>query len=935
MARTNTNAGGTPGTVTGSGAATQIAYWDTATSISGDNDLWFDPVTTRLGVGTNNPLFTGDFVGTINTSTQYNIGGLFFGDQDQGNLSVSVGNNAHNVALGLRNTVFGIDAANNLTIGNDNTVIGQNAAGDAAWASNQNTIVGSGAARLLSVGAGNTIMGYGAGDAISAGNDNVIIGAQAAFLTSIGSDIIAIGSGALASNISGSSVVAIGSGALSSATANSLVAIGGAAGLANVSGAQNTYLGFGTNSVLGTDNNLLAVGYTATAANRGTAIGSQTSAGDSGIALGHTASAAPNEFALPLAISNWKFQNDSYVLPVNGSITTAGALTNDGVGNLTWVPAGGGTVTGTGALGQATFWTGASVIAGSSDFLWNNTTKEFSVGDLGSGANSTTFVLDDPNSQISFGSFINVGAANAVFDTSTHTANINFNIVNLGDTNSSGNDTVLSVDDTAETVRVTVDNLFGVRGTNLNGWFEVSPTNRYAFMGDLSGLNNNTSIQLDDVARTIISSTQQAGVGGRAGVSATSAGVEYSDGVGTWSWFADDTAGGTAQVQSGSTIWAWPQVDSTGTQALTSNGSGVLGWTTLPTGTVTGSGTAPRVPYWNSATALIDDAAFTRMVNRGLKVMDAAARQNVFIGDLPGNIGISGTQNIAIGPNPGQSLTSGSDNILLGNNAGFNVQSGQRNIYIGEGAGFVTTTGSDNMAFGGQSAGPTTAGTSETIAFNGNPTASRQIVFGQDTGVEYRDLYAPIGVNGSMGSPINFTIHGTSSSGFTNQAASSVIIASGQSSGTATPANVLLQTTNSIASGTTAQTLTTVAQTQGQEDYMAFRVNHGLINDVTVLNDANYDASTSANLQAATPTYIFPTLSAGRGFTLPDISDVAWGTEITVMDGKGSAGAFNITITASGTDTIVGAATYVMNQNYQSVTLVAWGDIGANYWSIK
>jgi len=43
------------GTVTGTGAATQVAFWDGTSSLDGDANLYFDSVNKRLGVGTSSP----------------------------------------------------------------------------------------------------------------------------------------------------------------------------------------------------------------------------------------------------------------------------------------------------------------------------------------------------------------------------------------------------------------------------------------------------------------------------------------------------------------------------------------------------------------------------------------------------------------------------------------------------------------------------------------------------------------------------------------------------------------------------------------------------------------------------------------------------------------------------------------------------------------
>jgi len=43
------------GTITGSGAANQVAFWDSASSITGENNLWWDATNNYLGINTNSP----------------------------------------------------------------------------------------------------------------------------------------------------------------------------------------------------------------------------------------------------------------------------------------------------------------------------------------------------------------------------------------------------------------------------------------------------------------------------------------------------------------------------------------------------------------------------------------------------------------------------------------------------------------------------------------------------------------------------------------------------------------------------------------------------------------------------------------------------------------------------------------------------------------
>lgn len=58
LAAVTAAAGGGGGTITGGGAAGQITFWDAATNITGSNNLFWDNVNKRMGIGTNTPLTT-------------------------------------------------------------------------------------------------------------------------------------------------------------------------------------------------------------------------------------------------------------------------------------------------------------------------------------------------------------------------------------------------------------------------------------------------------------------------------------------------------------------------------------------------------------------------------------------------------------------------------------------------------------------------------------------------------------------------------------------------------------------------------------------------------------------------------------------------------------------------------------------------------------
>jgi len=60
------------GTVTGSGAAGQVTYWSGASTVTGDNGLFYDSVNDRLGIGTTTPGAAIDAHSTQNTILQLN-----------------------------------------------------------------------------------------------------------------------------------------------------------------------------------------------------------------------------------------------------------------------------------------------------------------------------------------------------------------------------------------------------------------------------------------------------------------------------------------------------------------------------------------------------------------------------------------------------------------------------------------------------------------------------------------------------------------------------------------------------------------------------------------------------------------------------------------------------------------------------------------------
>lgn len=153
-------------------------------------------------------------------------------------------------------------------------------------------------------------------------------------------------------------------------------------------------------------------------------------------------------------------------------------------------------------------------------------------------------------------------------------------------------------------------------------------------------------------------------------------------------------------------MWVLPNADSTGTQALTSNGSGTLGWSTFGTGNVTASGTAPRIPFFASATALSDSANWRYLAAQGLHIENNTTDHSLYIGGLTGNATSTGDQNTALGYGSGVALTTGGFNTLVGAGTGNVLADGINNVIVGNAAGLATTSGDSNV-FVGFSAGLT------------------------------------------------------------------------------------------------------------------------------------------------------------------------------------------------------------------------------------
>ena len=191
---------------------------------------------------------------------------------------------------------------------------------------------------------------------------------------------------------------------------------------------------------------------------------------------------------------------------------------------------------------------------------------------------------------------------------------------------------------------------------------------------------------------------------------------------------------------------------------------------------------------------------------------------NEFFGDRAGEHITSGVSNTFIGWNAGNNVAAASYSTMIGYQAGHN-NSSNGNIFIGYGAGGgggdagtpALTSGAYNVSLGYGSGG--TAGITSSIGLGCGAylRESNQFVSGAN-GYPINNIYFGKGVVNAT--PTNYTIHGTGGSG-TDIAGADITIAGGKGTGDAAGGDILFQTSDAGASGTTLQSLSTAMTIEG------------------------------------------------------------------------------------------------------------------------
>ena len=313
------------------------------------------------------------------------------------------------------------------------------------------------------------------------------------------------------------------------------------------------------------------------------------------------------------------------------------------------------------------------------------------------------------------------------------------------------------------------------------------------------------------------------------------------------------------------------------------------------------TGTAGYFPFWNAAgNALTPTSSIfvsstgnvgigTPTPNSPLQVVSGTTNYltfdptlfNTFIGQGAGNFTATGTKNVGVGYLALHALTTGGTNTANGYYSLVANTTGNNNTANGYASLYGNTTGGNNTANGYQAGRFISGGVglnqtstySTYIGFNAYPLASG-------------DTNETVIGNGAVGSGSNtVTLGGTGTTG-------TIIPYGNVGIGTPSPSSTL------TVNGSFATNL--------------------------------QEISTSTTIAATSSIVGVTSITTPITITLPPVSSMAEGSEITVKDEAGDANTYNITVQGSATSQkIDGATTTILTSNYQAIKIY---ENGSNWY---
>jgi hypothetical protein len=341
-------AAGGSGTVTGSGTATRVAFWDGASSLSSNANLYWDNTGSgKLGIGTNAPVAALDIAS----------GQLAIPDGSAAAPAVAFRDNLNSGFFSPSNDIIGV--------GVNGTEIArfQQSGGSPVFLVGTSTVYGQFTFDSSDVTAGAVMLGHGAAGTVL---QESYRGGQFAGVRSRGTKAAPtqIGAGDGMINVLGAGWTATGGinyGAMMTMKAEQ----------AFTSTASGGRIEFHT-TASGTDG-FTTLGSSTTERVRITNAGS--------VGIGTT---SPISLLSVGSSSQFQVNSSGDIVAIRGQTTTfpaanaSGALTNDGSGNLSWSPA--GTVTGSGVATRVAFWSGTSSLSSDSNLYWDDSNNRLGVG---------------------------------------------------------------------------------------------------------------------------------------------------------------------------------------------------------------------------------------------------------------------------------------------------------------------------------------------------------------------------------------------------------------------------------------------------------------------------------------------------------------------------------------------------------------------------
>ncbi len=302
-------------------------------------------------------------------------------------------------------------------------------------------------------------------------------------------------------------------------------------------------------------------------------------------------------------------------------------------------------------------------------------------------------------------------------------------------------------------------------------------------------------------------------------------------------------------------------------------------------------GTSGQNPYMNTGgTDFIYSNNYKYDATR-LTLKSSTGNSNLFIGSsTTGNNTLTGSYNTFIGDVVGSETTSGQVNVIIGVAAGGENTTGSYNAFYGNNAGGSNTTGSYNSYIGINSG----AGDESTGSYN--------------TGLGYFSLH---GIEGGVSN----TAIGHYAGSLLVSGDSNVFV--GNEAGYyETGSNKLMIDVEKYSNEANARDSSLI-----YGDFAAdqLTINGGQLGNVTTVNAATYDLLTGDYILLIT----YTATGAVTSLTLPTAQTVT-GRTIVIKD-SGNASTNSITIDTQASQTIDGAATLVINSDYESVNLFSDG----------